>query len=335
MCIIVISDKKPLRLESFQDFAKLNADGAGIMVAHGGKVHTHVTLEGPEAVYAKYIEMYRDDAPAFLHYRMQTHGAVDLANTHPYLVYTWGDGRELYMMHNGILHTSNNANPTMSDTWHFIHERLQKLCAEYPKWFMNEDLLEWLGDFIGNNRFVFLDSDGDYAIVNAQQWSTHDEHLYSNTYAWSSPKKYVPKKTHVAPAYGHYSGGTYYPPANVSNTKQNDLYAWPDEDYEAGSAWDTSEDAYEYYTQYAKEINYELPAGAMKNWTSKEVLALEYYTDLDTFVDQLMAKEFTAQQCGRMRYLLSKVITTNEEQELCDTLALTTPSATDTTSTAQ
>ena len=41
-----------------------------------------------------------------------------------------------------------------------------------------------------------------------------------------------------------------------------------------------------------------------------------------------------AKHLGSMRYLPSKVITTNEEQELCDTLA-PTPSATDTTSTAQ
>lgn len=217
MCIIVISEKKPLKLASFVDFHAHNQDGAGIMTAHDGKVHTHVSLDGPSAMYTQYMQMYREGVPMFLHYRMKTHGKIDLDNTHPYLVYRWENGKELWMMHNGVLTTGNKTNPDMSDTWHFIQERLQELSRDYPKWFMNVELLEWLGKFIGNNRFVLLDSDGDYGIVNYQQWTEYDDHLYSNTYAWDFPR---PKVTYPARG-GYYQGGTRL---------VNGVWTWDDDD---------------------------------------------------------------------------------------------------------
>ena len=304
MCIIVISENKPLELASFVDFAVYNQDGAGIMVARDGKVETYVTLDGPAAVHAKYLEMYRKGDPMFLHYRMKTHGAIDLANTHPYLVYRHEDGKELWMMHNGILRTGNAKNVAMSDTWNFIQERLQKLTKEYPKWFMNNELIEWLGDFIGNNRFVFLDSDGDYNIVNASQWSVHDEHCYSNEYAWSAPRKvYTPKKY---PAYVPPTKGTA--PAYNNVWDFQDGYFGRDDPYHyqhlnADTVVSADEQAnllYAYYDDYAKTINSALPEGAVKGWTPQIVSQLEEYIGLEWFVGMLDTGDYTAEECDTL-----------------------------------
>ena len=314
MCIIVISEKKPLELAAFVDFATYNQDGAGIMVARDGKVHTHVTLDGPKAVHAKYLELYRKGDPMFLHYRMKTHGAIDLANTHPYLVYRHEDGKELWMMHNGVLRMGNANNVQMSDTWNFIQQRLQTLTREYPKWFMNDDLVQWLGDFIGNNRFVFLDSDGDYNIVNAQQWSTHDEHCYSNEYAWSAPKKWYAQKKYPA----------YVPPAGRQGVARrgagglwtyedkDDLADWNDDfhcqhlnsacaatDFTVGDDEAASE-LYAYYDDFARQINAALPEGAVKGWTPQIVVQLEEYISLQWFVGLLDGQTYSADECNTL-----------------------------------
>lgn len=317
MCIIVISEKKPLELASFEDFAKFNQDGAGIMVARNGKVHTHVTLDGPKAVHAKYLELYRQGDPMFLHYRMKTHGAIDLANTHPYLVYRHEDGKELWMMHNGVLRMGNAKNPQMSDTWNFIQQRLQSLTKDFPKWFMNEDLVQWLGDFIGNNRFVFLDSDGDYNIVNAQQWSMHDEHCYSNEYAWSAPKK-----VYVTNPYPKYTP----PVGNQVSARRGADWLWDDDDeqywnascngYKALDHGNVSTDdvveneteaasiLYQYYDDFARQINAALPEGAVKGWTPQIVVQLEEYMALSWFTDFLDTQAYSADECDTLMKVL-------------------------------
>jgi hypothetical protein len=339
MCIIVISETKPLELASFEDFAKYNQDGAGIMVARGGKVHTHVTLGGPKEVYAKYLELYRKGDPMFLHYRMKTHGAIDLANTHPYLVYRHADGKELWMMHNGVLRTGNTASPEMSDTWNFIQQRLQTLTRDYPKWFMNDDLVQWLGDFIGNNRFVFLDSDGDFNVVNESQWSTHDEHLYSNEYAWSAPRKAY-KTTY--PKYLPQSRPQYQ---SARETEAEDWWGQGAAVVNPHGAGETEADkaaaAYDFYNLYATEINAALPAGAIKGWTPQIVVQLEEYISLDWFVDFLDSKTYSAEECDALMRVLDVEATatlTQEAEELVDgilysdntTLETTTTEAVDT-----
>ena len=318
MCIIVISEKKPLELASFMDFAQFNQDGAGIMVARDGKVHTHVTLDGPKAVHAKYLELYRKGDPMFLHYRMKTHGAIDLANTHPYLVYRHEDGKELWMMHNGVLRMGNAKNVQMSDTWNFIQQRLQTLTKEYPKWFMNEDLIQWLGDFIGNNRFVFLDSDGDYNIVNAQQWSMHDEHCYSNEYAWSAPKKvYVTKKypAYTPPAGSQVSArrgadGLWDYDDDADLADWNNSYGYQHLNSGAVTTDDVVDETeaasllYAYYDDFARQINGALPEGAVKGWTPQIVVQLEEYVTLQWFTDLLDAQAYSADECDTLLKVL-------------------------------
>lgn len=325
MCIIVISETKPLELASFEDFAKYNQDGAGIMVARGGKVHTHVTLGGPKEVYAKYIELYRKGDPMFLHYRMKTHGAIDLANTHPYLVYRHPDGKELWMMHNGVLRTGNTASPEMSDTWNFIQQRLQTLTRDFPKWFMNDDIVQWLGDFIGSNRFVFLDSDGDFNVVNESQWSTHDEHLYSNEYAWSAPRK------------AYKTAYPKYLPQSHSQFQSQGLWETDDEGWwgrgavvtnhhgastsAADAEADESAAVYDYYNLYAAEINAALPAGAIKGWTTQIVVHLEEYISLDWFLDFLDSKTYSAEECDALMRVLdidAAATLTQEAEELVE-----------------
>ena len=277
MCIIVISENKPLVLEDFKDFNIYNADGAGIMVAHDGKVETFVSLGTPEEIYAEYTRMYELGSPVFLHYRMKTHGDINLANTHPYLVYTWEDGKELWMMHNGILHTGNDADKTMSDTWHFIRDRLQTLCRDFPKWYMNEHLLAWLGEFIGNNRFVFLDSDGDSAVVNHDQWTLHNEHLYSNEYAWS-----VPRKAYTKPAMSWFQNTHLSTYDEVPLAHETDMYG-----------------------VYTREINTYLPVSCIHSWGTEAVKGLEEFIELDTFIDALYVNTYQAADIDLINTMLS------------------------------
>ena len=323
MCIIVISETKPLTLASFVDFHKSNPDGAGIMTAHDGKVHVHVSLDGPEAMYTKYMQMYKPDTAMFLHYRMQTHGKVDLANTHPYLVYRWENGKELWMMHNGILKTGNAANKDMSDTWHYIQDYMQELSRDFPKWFLNEAILCWIGESIGNNRFVLLDSDGDYGIVNYTQWSEHDEHLYSNNYAWSSPRKALPKyPTRVYGGYyGDYNSDDWWDRNNTASTvgatpvgkqaAQSNILPLPTmrQVPREPVVPQTEEDkiaTYEMYQNYADALNMALPVGVVGTFSVTSTIRLQEYEDLDSVLEDIKTNPmYTVEALTRLLFLLT------------------------------
>ena len=104
-----------------------------------------------------------------VHWRMKTHGHVDLTNCHPYDVV---EGK-VAMMHNGILHTGNSADPTKSDTWHFIKDFLAEPAAKFPGLVHEKTFLEMCGEYIDSNRFVFMDDEGRLSIVNRDQGIEH------------------------------------------------------------------------------------------------------------------------------------------------------------------
>ena len=152
--------------------------------------------------------MPQDDRMLAVHWRMKTHGHVDLTNCHPYDVV---EGK-VAMMHNGILHTGNAADPTMSDTWHFIKDLLAEPVAKFPGLVHEKTFLEMCGEYIGSNRFVFMDDEGRLSIVNRDQGIEHDGMWFANTYAWE-PSTFIPsykkKWTYSHAGYESFRGHLY------------------------------------------------------------------------------------------------------------------------------
>jgi hypothetical protein len=181
MCILIHHPKDScFRSEQLQDFYSKNPDGFGAIVKVGDEVKVYKmvgSFKEVEDLYFDHVACYE----AVIHFRMKTHGDIDLENCHPYEV-TPG----LFMAHNGILSTGNSADPKMSDTWHYINDYLRPLISAYPDILDKPQFRELIGDHIGNNnRFAFMNHEGEIHIINKNSGVTHDGIWYSNTYAWT------------------------------------------------------------------------------------------------------------------------------------------------------
>jgi predicted glutamine amidotransferase len=170
------------------DVFKSNPDGIGIMYATTKGLKVSKTLPKNYDQARSFIaKMPQDDRELAIHFRWTTHGDTDLSNCHPYDVVVGS----VAMMHNGVLHTGNAKDTARSDTYHFIQDYLSEAVHTSPALVHNAGFLEMVAEFIGDNRFVFMDGDGRLSHVNREQGVEHDGLWFSNTYAWS-PAMLIP-----------------------------------------------------------------------------------------------------------------------------------------------
>ena len=165
------------------DFYSYNSDGFGAMYAEEGKLVIVKTLGTPNEIAKLYNEelAHRD---CVIHYRMKTHGDIDLDNCHPYRI-----NDDIWMAHNGILAMGNPIDSRKSDTWHFIEYIIRPALAADPDLIFDRDYQEYLENMIGGtNKFAFMHKSGKSVILNEQAGVTHQGAWLSNTYAWSAHK---------------------------------------------------------------------------------------------------------------------------------------------------
>lgn len=170
-----------------EDFYSYNKDGIGIMYSDSGVLRV-VKLLPKDALEAHtfYLE-HAAGRDCVIHFRMKTHGDIDLENCHPYKVYGDGSTMPVYMAHNGVLHTGNAADKSMSDTWHYIKDYIIPLTEDRPELLFDDTFVELLEAHIGSgNKFIFMNSEGQTSIVNRAAFVEHKGALLSNTYAWSA-----------------------------------------------------------------------------------------------------------------------------------------------------
>jgi len=194
MCLIITGKSNKIRATLTKthgllgDIFASNPDGIGIMYATTKGLKIVKTLPKNYAdAFAFISKLPDDDRELAIHFRWTTHGNTDLTNCHPYDVVNG----YVAMMHNGILHTGNKADTTKSDTWHFIKDYLAEAVHEHPALVHNAGYLTMIAEFIGDNRFVFMDGDGRMSHVNYDQGVEHEGMWFSNTYAWS-PSRLIP-----------------------------------------------------------------------------------------------------------------------------------------------
>lgn len=208
MCLITVSTAARIRKEMLTNGGMIesifhyNSDGLGAMYRNkrGLRVVKILPRDIKDCIDF-FASMPNDDRALAVHWRMKTHGAVNLANCHPYDVVP---GR-LAMMHNGVLATGNAADPTRSDTWHFIQDYLADACAQAPGIVHTGGFQEMCGEFINNNRFVFMDDSGKVSIVNKDQGTVHDGIWFANEYAWE-PSSFIPGYRSKVKWYSGFSG---------------------------------------------------------------------------------------------------------------------------------
>ena len=187
MCLIITGQSSKVRSTLLETSGMLsevytsNPDGIGVMYSTAKGLKVIKTLpKNVNDAFAFIKKLPNDDREIAIHFRWTTHGHTDLLNCHPYDVVAG----YVAMMHNGVLHTGNAADTTKSDTWHFIQDYLKDAVHDAPNLVHTEGFLNLLADYIGDNRFVFMDGDGRMSHVNYDQGIEHDGLWFSNTYAW-------------------------------------------------------------------------------------------------------------------------------------------------------
>ena len=250
MCLIITGKSNKIRATLTKthgllgDIFASNPDGIGIMYATTKGLKIVKTLPKNYAdAFAFISKLPDDDRELAIHFRWTTHGNTDMDNCHPYNVVNG----YVAMMHNGVLHTGNAADKTKSDTWHFIKDYLASPVSEHPAIIHNDGFLNMVADYIGDNRFVFMDGEGRMSHVNYDQGIEHDGLWFSNTYAWV-PSKLIPN---------------YY-----KSTKKS-AYNYPTYSNAYSSAYDY-DDEYGYWG-YPKSTDYKKVSAHNAAWVEEEV----------------------------------------------------------------
>lgn len=208
MCLLITQPEGVVFDDAFlRGVFSRNRDGLGVMYAENDTFHMRKILpRNYEQMKAFYDEHIAGRACA-VHWRMKTHGDIDLDNCHPYEVISEAEGYPLWLMHNGVLHTDNLKDQTKSDTWHYIQDYLRPMLLKNPEWFMSAEFSALVGAHIGSNRFTLLDAFGNMVTVNARQGVEHNGAWLSNTYAWDTTGT-----QHNKPAVGAWGWGSSFEP---------------------------------------------------------------------------------------------------------------------------
>ncbi len=146
-----------------------NSHGAGVAYIDSGKIKLEKVLDN----FQQFWQMYNRICDEFgskkmlVHFRIKTHGAQTLDNTHPFLI----DDRHA-LIHNGIITaiTSKTSNER-SDTRAFVEEVLMKL----PEgWFDNAAIPDLLASYIGTgSKVAILRADETVLYLNGSLGGAH------------------------------------------------------------------------------------------------------------------------------------------------------------------
>lgn len=164
-----------------------------------------------------------DDRPVALHWRWKTSGLVDQANAHPHHI----EGG--WLIHNGVLDIDTKSKPEMCDTYHFARAYLDGAVTAVVH---SNGLQQMIGEFIGNNRFVIMDNNGDMCIINKHQGYEAQGLWFANTYSMS---RHLVDPSCPKPTYNfkQYKGFKSYPKSNWTGGVYQGIDAWDEIDYEA------------------------------------------------------------------------------------------------------
>lgn len=176
--------------DQLADFFSKNSDGFGAIVKRGESVDVLKSIGKFKEIAELYYKHVAGNE-AVIHFRMRTHGEIDISNCHPYEVIPG-----IWMAHNGVLSFGNKADDKMSDTWHYIQDYLKPLLEKNPELLSEPAFQALIASHIGSsNKFAFMNQQGETFIINKKSGVEHEGVWYSNTYAWSPSRfgYYQPK----------------------------------------------------------------------------------------------------------------------------------------------
>lgn len=115
------------------------------------------------------------DCPMLVHFRWATHGAKNLANTHPIITHHGQNA----VIHNGVINsTPTNNNDTRSDTALFCEQLLNNLPAQLHE---HPEVHRYIERLVGSSKLAILHATGAITLINPTYGQWYKELWYSNT----------------------------------------------------------------------------------------------------------------------------------------------------------
>jgi predicted glutamine amidotransferase len=178
MCIAILNNGNVISEEHFKNSLKANPDGFGMAYIEKGKIKVFRSLsDNFKSLYGRYLKVYNsNEYPIMLHFRISTSGGVNLENCHPFYI-----SKNVVFCHNGII--NNWGTKTMSDTRHFNRDILSNFSDK--DLIHNKSLTELISGYIDFSKFIILDNNGDFNIIN------EDLGHWDNDNNWFSNKSYL------------------------------------------------------------------------------------------------------------------------------------------------
>ena len=174
MCIAIVNRTGTLPLETFTASYKNNPDGIGIAFTDGEEVRTIRTMEKPEALHARYLEIRETNPhPILIHARIGTHGSKDLGNVHPFKL-----DKQTALIHNGIVNAPTYR-PDRSDTWHLV-DLLKMMHRPSDLFDKTAPAHQWLKELAGYSKIALLNAQGETVIIGEDKGTWIDGTWYSN-----------------------------------------------------------------------------------------------------------------------------------------------------------
>lgn len=237
MCLIFLKPKKAknyLTYERFCNALENNPHSVGIVYkdpeSNKVKIERFVNPEkGKEQIY----DIIKDKEEYAIHFRYATHGGVNLANCHPFIV-----NKDLCLMHNGVMSDFGKVDTSKSDTKNFTESFLRPYIEQEGIGVIKDkEFIEDVGKVIGSyNKLLLIDKDFNWSIINEKSGVWKEGCWLSNSYSTESSRNY-------------YDSYTY---TNYSNSKYNynkDYKSYYDRFYGSYDGYDYDDDAYwsDYY----------------------------------------------------------------------------------------
>jgi len=217
MCLLTFMDEnKELPYVNAREAAKQNPDGFGFAIHAGTELIIDKDMDFEELWKRWQIAREKYRSYALWHFRIGTHGQINLNNCHPFLI----DNNQTIVAHNGILPITLPYKDNRSDTNIFANIIIPKLGG--VEYLNNNENCDALEKWALGSKLVFFSvdpkSNWDYQIMNMNSGHWDEGVWYSNS-------SYIPW------GYRTYAPGPYRTP----------YLGWDDDEYYDGyGSWNKS-----------------------------------------------------------------------------------------------
>lgn len=222
MCIAILKPKGvSISKEILETCHKNNKDGMGFSYIDDDKMYIKKFMKFDE--FYKEFEKVQDKSTMIIHFRIATHGKVEVKNCHPF----WLNHR-MALIHNGVI-SGYGDKDNKTDTQDFIDKVIGNI--SWKEW-KNPCYRELVGKAIGYSKLAILDITGNYYIINENLGEWSDGIWYSNqSYKPKQTTSYVVNKDYNAwDMYSEESYDDWYKKWKEKNSKKSDSSAYLDGD---------------------------------------------------------------------------------------------------------